>query len=196
MAKDWKKEVLKLHTACLGITRQLAKSGNSFSIKVEVGRVFSFCMEAGKGETAQSHPAKEARTKKRKSQSKIARDRQRIADFLKKKFVDRSSRPVNLEARKPEKIVSDITVQEETQEVRKARDVQDVQEGGGSEGINNSNSTNKRGATSPILSGLPCSLTELKKKNKELLDLFDRVGKMIQETEMETKNVANYDSPN
>ena len=107
----------------------------------------------------------------------MAGNRQRIADFLKKKFVDRSSRPVNLEARKPEKIVSDIAVQEETQEVRKARDVQDVQEGGGSEGINNSNSTNKRGATSPILSGLPCSLTELKKKNKELLDLFDWLAK-------------------
>ena len=30
-------------------------------------------------------------------------------------------------------------------------------------------------------------------KPREMLDLFDRVGKMIRETEMETNNVANYD---
>ena len=85
MARDNKDGLLKLQTACLALSRLLAKEGKDFILQIKVGDQFSFCVESGMRNPAQKLTNNENRTKRKKSASGMDRDRRRRIEFLKRK---------------------------------------------------------------------------------------------------------------
>ena len=53
MARDNKDGLSKLQTACLALSRLLAKEGKDFILQIKVGDQFSFCVESGMRNPAQ-----------------------------------------------------------------------------------------------------------------------------------------------
>lgn len=83
MASDNKDEMSKLQSACLALSRLLAKEGRNFTLQIKVGDQFSFCVESG----IQRSTKNENRKKRKKSPSGIDRDRRRRIEFLKRKGI-------------------------------------------------------------------------------------------------------------
>ena len=87
MASDNKDEMSKLQSACLALSRLLAKEGRNFTLQIKVGDQFSFCVESGMRIPAQKSTNNENRKKRKKSPSGIERDRRRRVKFLKRKGI-------------------------------------------------------------------------------------------------------------
>ena len=87
MATDNKDAMSKLQTACLVLSRLLAKEGRDFILKIKIGNQFSFCVESGIRNPAEKSTKNENRKKRKKSPSGMERDRRRRVEFLKRKGI-------------------------------------------------------------------------------------------------------------
>ena len=87
MASDNKDEMSKLQSACLALSRLLAKEGRNFTLQIKVGDQFSFCVESGFRNPAEKSTKNENRKKRKKSPSGMERDRRRRVEFLKRKGI-------------------------------------------------------------------------------------------------------------
>ena len=87
MTRDNEDGMSKLQSACLALSRLLAKESRDFILQVKVGHQFSFCVESGMRNPAQKSTNNENRKKRKKSPSGIDRDRRRRIEFLKRKGI-------------------------------------------------------------------------------------------------------------
>ena len=87
MATDNKDAMSKLQSACLALSRLLAKEGKDFILKIKIGNQFSFCVESGIRNPAEKSTNNENRKKRKKSPSGMERDRRRRVEFLKRKGI-------------------------------------------------------------------------------------------------------------
>ena len=87
MTRDNENGMSKLQSACLALSRLLAKEGREFILQIKVGHQFSFCVESGMRNPAQKSTNNVNRKKKKKSPSGIERDRRRRVEFLKRKGI-------------------------------------------------------------------------------------------------------------
>ena len=87
MATDNKDAMSKLQSACLALSRLLAKEGKDFILKIKMGNQFSFCVESGIRNPAEKSTNNENRKKRKKSPSGMERDRRRRVEFLKRKGI-------------------------------------------------------------------------------------------------------------
>ena len=87
MTRDNEDGMSKLQSACLALSRLLAKESRDFILQVKVGNQFSFHVESGIRNPAQKSTNNENRKKKKKSPSGIERDRRRRVEFLKRKGI-------------------------------------------------------------------------------------------------------------
>ena len=106
MARDNKDGLLKLQTACLALSRLLAKEGKDFILQIKVGDQFSFCVESGMRNPAQKLTNNENRTKRKKSASGIERDRRRRIEFLRRKGIILPSAASDVDSGQMEKLNS------------------------------------------------------------------------------------------
>ena len=104
MASDNKDEMSKLQSACLALSRLLAKEGRNFTLQIKVGDQFSFCVESGMRIPAQRSTKNENRKKRKKSPSGIDRDRRRRIEFLKRKGIFLTSAASDQESGRMEKL--------------------------------------------------------------------------------------------
>ena len=87
MTRDNEDGMSKLQSACLALSRLLAKESRDFILQVKVGHQFSFHVESGIRNPAQKSTNNGNRKKKKKSPSGIERDRRRRVEFLKRKGI-------------------------------------------------------------------------------------------------------------
>ena len=106
MARDKKDDLSKLQTACLALSRLLAKEGKDFILQIKVGDQFSFCVESGMRNPAQKLTNNENRTKRKKSASGIERDRRRRIEFLRRKGIILPSAASDVDSGQMEKLNS------------------------------------------------------------------------------------------
>ena len=106
MATDNKDGRLKLQSACLALSRLLAKEGKDFILQIKVGDQFSFCVESGMRNPAQKLTNNENRTKRKKSASGIERDRRRRIEFLRRKGIILPSAASDVDSGQMEKLNS------------------------------------------------------------------------------------------
>ena len=106
MARDKKDGLSKLQTACLALSRLLAKEGKDFILQIKVGDQFSFCVESGMRNPAQKLTNNENRTKRKKSASGIERDRRRRIEFLRRKGIILPSAASDVDSGQMEKLNS------------------------------------------------------------------------------------------
>ena len=106
MARDNKDGLSKLQTACLALSRLLAKEGKDFILQIKVGDQFSFCVESGMRNPAQKLTNNENRTKRKKSASGIERDRRRRIEFLRRKGIILPSAASDVDSGQMEKLNS------------------------------------------------------------------------------------------
>ena len=140
MTRDNVDGMSKLQSACLALSRLLAKESRDFILQVKVGHQFSFCVESGMRNPAQKSTNNENRKKRKKSPSGIDRDRRRRIEFLKRKGIFLPSAASDQDSGRTEKLntVSHC-----------------AQDGGGTtDGINDSNDTQNKKLPSVMEEGL------------------------------------------
>ena len=130
MTRDNEDGMSKLQSACLALSRLLAKESRDFILQVKVGHQFSFHVESGIRNPAQKSTNNENRKKKKKSPSGIERDRRRRVEFLKRKGIFLPSAASDQDSGRMEKL---NTVSLGAQEV-----------GGTTGGINDSDDTQNK----------------------------------------------------
>ena len=168
MATDNKDGMSKLQTACLALSRLLAKEGRDFILQIKVGDQFSFCVESGMRIPAQKSTNNENRTKRKKSASGIERDRRRRVDFLKRKGIFLPSAASDADSGRMEKL---NTVSHSAQEV-----------GGTTGGISNSDDAQNKKLPGVMEEGL---ITKEEAREAGLDEIWTKVMK-IQASTTET----------
>ena len=161
MATDNKDGMSKLQTACLALSRLLAKEGRDFILQIKVGDQFSFCVESGMRIPAQKSTNNENRTKRKKSASGIERDRRRRVEFLKRKGIFLPSAASDTDSGRMEKL---NTVSHSAQEV-----------GGTTGGINDSDDAQNKKLPGVMEEGL---ITKEDVRETELDELRTKVMKI------------------
>ena len=161
MATDNKDGMSKLQTACLALSRLLAKEGRDFILQIKVGDQFSFCVESGMRIPAQKSTNNENRTKRKKSASGIERDRRRRVDFLKRKGIFLPSAASDADSGRMEKL---NTVSHSAQEV-----------GGTTGGINDSDDAQNKKLPGVMEEGL---ITKEEAREAGLDEIWTKVMKI------------------
>ena len=163
MTRDNEDGMSKLQSACLALSRLLAKESRDFILQVKVGHQFSFHVESGIRNPAQKSTNNENRKKKKKSPSGIERDRRRRVEFLKRKGILLPSAASDQDSGRMEKL---NTVSLGAQEV-----------GGTTGGINDSDDTQNKKLPGALEEG-QITIENAREAGLDLEEIWTKVMKL------------------
>ena len=163
MTRDNEDGMSKLQSACLALSRLLAKESRDFILQVKVGHQFSFHVESGIRNPAQKSTNNENRKRKKKSPSGIERDRRRRVEFLKRKGILLPSAASDQDSSRMEKL---NTVSLGAQEV-----------GGTTGGINDSDDTQNKKLPGALEEG-QITIENAREAGLDLEEIWTKVMKL------------------